>query len=35
MIRVLLVEDDENIARIIRGYLAREGGYDVCWAPDS
>lgn len=35
MIRVLLVEDDENIACIIRGYLAREGGYDVCWAPDS
>lgn len=35
MVKVLLVEDDENIARIIKRYLAQEGGYDVCWAADA
>lgn len=35
MIRVLLVEDDVNIARVIKYYLAQEGGYDVCWAKDA
>lgn len=35
MVRVLLVEDDVNIARVIKYYLAQEGGYDVCWAKDA
>lgn len=32
MIRVLLVEDDAEIARIIRYFLSGNGEYDVVWA---
>lgn len=34
MIQVLLVEDDANIARIIKYYLAQEQMYDVRWVSD-
>ena len=32
MVKVLLIEDDASIARIIKYYLAQEGEYDVRWA---
>lgn len=31
MIRVLLVEDDAEVAEVIRFYLEQDGGYDVIW----
>lgn len=35
MIRVLLIEDDPNIARVIKYYLAQEECYDVRWVTDA
>ena len=35
MVRILLIEDDVNIARVIKYYLAQESNYDVCWAKDA
>lgn len=35
MIRILLVEDDDEIARIIKYYLGQEEIYDLIWAKDT
>ena len=35
MIRILLVEDDAEIARIIKYYLGQEEIYDLIWAKDT
>lgn len=35
MIHILLVEDDEEIARIIKYYLAQEDFYEVTWAKNA
>lgn len=35
MVRVLLVEDDELIAKIIRYYLGQENSYDVMWVKNA
>lgn len=35
MIRVMLVEDDINVARILKYYLAQEQEYDVLWVKDA
>ena len=35
MTRVLLVEDDEEIAKVIRFYLEEDGAYDVVWEPSA
>ena len=35
MIRVLLVEDDSEVARIIKYYLGEKERYDVVWAKNA
>ena len=31
MVRVLMVEDDETIADIVRYYFEQSGGYELTW----
>ena len=33
MVRVLMVEDDETIADIVRYYFEQSGGYELTWVP--
>ncbi|MEG0569862.1 MAG: response regulator transcription factor [Erysipelotrichales bacterium] len=35
MIKVLLIEDDEEIAKVIKYYLYQEDTYEVTWAKDA